>query len=84
MQLAAVREAAGAAGPDEARLAAMMNDEDFDPAAYDAAMASAFGGDYYEVRASSLHHPIPPLFSVFGVRHCGVQHLALELTLWML
>lgn len=64
VQLAAVREAAGAAGPDEARLAAMMDDEDFDPATYDAAMTSAFGGDYYDVRASSLRHPItspPPL-----------------------
>ena len=28
---------------------------DFDPAQYDAAMASAFGEDYYEVCASSFH-----------------------------
>ena len=49
LQLAALRDAAGAAGPDDARLLAMMDEEDFDPATYDARMASAFGGDYYDV-----------------------------------
>lgn len=47
-QVAALREAAGTAGPDEQRLLAMMADEDFDPDAYDAAMASAFDSNYYE------------------------------------
>ncbi len=47
--MARLREAAGAAGPDEARLLAMMHQDDFDPASYDTAMASAFGGDYYNV-----------------------------------
>ena len=46
-----LQEAAGRAGPDRARLAALMDDEDWDPAAYDASMASAFGQDYYDVRS---------------------------------
>lgn len=50
LQVAALREAGGAGGPDEQRLLAMMTDEDFDPDAYDAAMASAFDCDYYKVQ----------------------------------
>lgn len=48
--MAALREAAGAAGPDEQQLLAMVTEDDFDPDAYDAAMASAFDGDYYKVQ----------------------------------
>lgn len=47
-ELEQVREAAGGAGPDAAQLQALMDSEDWDPDAYDAAMQSAFGEDYYE------------------------------------
>ncbi len=40
---------AGLAAPDEARVKALMDSEDWDPDTYDAAMAAAFGEDYYEV-----------------------------------
>lgn len=49
-KVAELRQASGTAGPDDDKLLALLADEDFDPAAYDAAMASAFDGDYYKVR----------------------------------